>query len=119
MVPADDEACFLSIVLTGRNDEYGVDFQDRFLRTLSFNHRELVARGVSFEVVFVEWAPMPGRPLLIDIALDRVSQLRTGPPFRGLIVDPQYTKRSPSIHASNTWNSSRKRRHPPCGASMF
>ena len=80
----------VSIVLTGRNDEYGIDFRTRFLRTLAFNHRELAQRGVSFEIVFVEWAPEPGRPLLIDIVLDTLPALRGSDTFRGIVVDRRY-----------------------------
>jgi hypothetical protein len=79
---------FLSIVLTGRNDEYGLDFRTRFLRTLAFNHRELTDRAVSFEIVFVEWAPDETRPLLIDTALDAIPELRAT--LRGIVVDRQY-----------------------------
>jgi hypothetical protein len=80
----------ISIVLTGRNDEYGVDFRARFLRTLAFNVRELDARHVPFEIVFVEWAPQPGRPLLIDIVLDTIPRLRDERSFRGIAVDARY-----------------------------
>jgi hypothetical protein len=80
----------VSIVLTGRNDEYGVDFRTRFLRTLAFNYRELTDRGVSFEIVFIEWAPEPGRQLLIDIVLDTIPALRDGRTFRGIVVDRRY-----------------------------
>jgi hypothetical protein len=81
---------FLSIVLTGRNDEYGVDFRTRFLRTLAFNTRELADRGVAFEVVFVEWAPDPERPLLVDLVLDTIPALGDNRSFRGIVVDPAY-----------------------------
>jgi hypothetical protein len=80
----------LSIVLTGRNDEYGIDFRQRFLRTLTFNQRELSARDIAYEFVFVEWAPEPARPLLIDIALDAIPELRRGGTFRGIVVDRKY-----------------------------
>ena len=58
---------FLSVVLTGRNDDYGGDFRERFFRTLRFNHRELTARGIAHEFVLTEWAPDPARPLLVDL----------------------------------------------------
>lgn len=81
---------FLSIVLTGRNDEYGVDFRARFLRTLAFNTRELAARGIPYEIVFVEWAPDPQRPLLVDAVLTAIPALRDGRTFRGIVVDRAY-----------------------------
>jgi len=80
---------FLSIVLTGRNDDYGNDFRSRFFNTLRFNHREMVARGIPHEFVFVEWAPAPGRPLLVDLLIEAVPTLdaRT---LTGYIVDNRY-----------------------------
>jgi len=83
-------APFLSIVLTGRNDEYGGDFQTRFLRALAFNTRELAARGIPYEVVFVEWAPDPQRPLLVDLVVDTIGALRDSGTFRGIVVDRAY-----------------------------
>ena len=58
---------FLSIVVTGRNDAYGRDFKARFFRTLRFNHDRLAEHDVSYEVVFVEWNPVPHRPLLAEL----------------------------------------------------
>ena len=83
-------APYVSIVLTGRNDEYGLDFRGRFFRTLRFNCRELTACGVSFDIVFVEWAAPRDRPLLVDLARDAVPELRAGSLFKGIVVDPQY-----------------------------
>lgn len=57
---------FVTIVVTGRNDGYGGDFNARFARALRFNHEQLTAAGVAHDVVLVEWAPPPDRPLLID-----------------------------------------------------
>lgn len=58
---------FLSIVVTGRNDGYGGDFNTRFQRALRFNHERLVEAGVEHEVVLVEWAPPADRPSLVDV----------------------------------------------------
>jgi len=65
----------LSVVLTGRNDGYGGDFVGRFVRALRFNHRELTARGVGHEVVFVEWAPPADAPLLIERLLEMAPEI--------------------------------------------
>lgn len=73
--PNAAEAPFLSIVLTGRNDSYGGDFAARFFRTLRFNHQQLVAHGVSHEVVFVEWAPPRDRALLADQIFEAIPEL--------------------------------------------
>ena len=83
---------FISIVLTGRNDEYGIDFRSRFLRTLGFNARELAARAIPHEFIFIEWAPDAARPLLIDVALDAIPQLRDEPRFKGIVVDRLYQR---------------------------
>jgi hypothetical protein len=56
----------LTIVLTGRNDSYGGDFAARFFRALQFNDEQLTARGITHEVVFVEWAPPSDTPLLYE-----------------------------------------------------
>jgi hypothetical protein len=64
-------APLLSIVVTGRNDGYGGDFNARFARALRFNHEQLDALGVPHEVVLVEWAPPADRPLLIDAIIER------------------------------------------------
>ena len=65
MVPGADP--YLSIVVTGRNDDLGGDFNGRFFRALRFNHARLAAAGVPHEVVFVEWRPLGGKPLLADL----------------------------------------------------
>ena len=80
---------YVSIVLTGRNDDHGAEFRTRFFRTLEFNHRELAARGVDHEFVLVEWAPQNGRSLLVDLVADAVPSLNPDC-FRGIVVDPQY-----------------------------
>ena len=80
---------YLSIVLTGRNDEYGVDFRSRFFHTLQFNHRELSERGISHEFVFVEWAPEPRRALLVDLVAETIPVLDERC-FTGYVVDERY-----------------------------
>jgi hypothetical protein len=79
---------YLSIVATGRNDGYGGDFVGRFLRTLAFNARQLDARGVPWEFVFVEWAPPAGEPLVTDLALDALPGIDRV--LRTFVVDPAY-----------------------------
>ena len=80
---------YVSIVLTGRNDDHGAEFRTRFFRTLEFNHRELSARGIDHEFVLVEWSPQAGRPLLVDLVDDAVPSLDSRC-FRGIAVDPRY-----------------------------
>ena len=76
----------LSIVVTGRHDNYGGDFNERFMTTLRFNHARLTARHVTSEVVFVEWNPVPDRPLLAEVLTRECPDV----PLRSFVVAPQY-----------------------------
>lgn len=80
---------YVSIVLTGRNDGYGGDFLSRVLATLQFNHRELRARAIPHEFVLVEWAPMPGAPLLADLVDERCPS-SVAAALRAIVVDAAY-----------------------------
>lgn len=82
-------APYLSIIVTGRNDGYGGDFVARFFATLQFNHRELTARAVAYELLLVEWAPVAGAPLLADLVDDRCPA-DVAAACRAVIVDPAY-----------------------------
>lgn len=80
---------YLSIVVTGRNDDFGGDFNGRFFRALEFNHDELTRAGISYELVFVEWRPIAGAPYLASVLEERFSYL--GPSrLRSYVVDPTY-----------------------------
>jgi len=78
----------ISIVITGRNDGHGGDFNGRFLRTLAFNHDRLTERRIPYEVVLVEWAPPADRPRLCDVV--RESLPRVAPVLTTYLVDPRY-----------------------------
>lgn len=78
----------LSIVITGRNDGYGGDFNGRFLRTLAFNHDRLSEHGVAHEFVLVEWAPPVDRPRLSDLVRETLPRVR--PVVASYHVDPRY-----------------------------
>ena len=82
-------APYLSIVLTGRNDDFGGDFNDRFFRALRFNHHELSKAGVSHEFVFVEWRPVEGRSHLSTVLEEEFAAL-TASHLRCYVVDPRY-----------------------------
>ena len=58
---------YISIVLTGRNDNNGDDSYERLFAATSYNHRLLAAAGVDYELVFVEWPPAPERELIGDL----------------------------------------------------
>lgn len=80
---------YLSIVLTGRNDNYGGNFNDQLFRALAFNNEKLAERGIDHEVVFVEWSPVPGQPYLSDLLAERFPALARSA-LVCYIVDPRY-----------------------------
>lgn len=66
----------LSIVVTGRNDDYAGGFRDRLFRTCRHNVASLAAAGIDHEFVLVEWNPVPGRPLLASLFTDAFPNAR-------------------------------------------
>jgi FkbM family methyltransferase len=68
-------APYISIILTGRNDDFGGNFNDRLFKALEFNHRHLNERGVPHEFIFCEWRPVPGKPWLAEVLADRYPEL--------------------------------------------
>jgi hypothetical protein len=80
---------YLSIVLTGRNDNFGGDFTERFLRALRFNHRFLSEAGVAHEFVLVEWRPLPEKPFLATVVEDACPGL-VPEHLTSFVVDPEY-----------------------------
>src|ERR1044071_9671698 len=68
-------APYLSIIITGRNDDFGGDFNTRLFRALEFNHHHLSARGVPHEFILVEWRPVPAKPWLAEVLADRYPAL--------------------------------------------
>jgi hypothetical protein len=80
---------YLTVVLTGRNDNFGGDFTERFLRALRFNHQHLADAGVSHEFVLVEWSPLSDRPFLAAVVEDASPGMV--PEFlTSYVVDPEY-----------------------------
>jgi hypothetical protein len=80
---------YLSVIVTGRNDDFGGDFNGRFFRALRFNHDQLAAAGVAHEFIFVEWRPLPDRPYLaelLDAAFPDLAQAE----LQSYVVDPAY-----------------------------
>lgn len=58
----------LSIVTTGRNDDYGGDFAARIFAALGRNQAEAKRAGVSVEWLFVEWNPPDADYLSYELA---------------------------------------------------
>ena len=62
-----DSDVYLSMVMVGRNDNYGGTFQSRLATSLRINLHLLnkhasSASGFAAEVIFVEWNPLPSGP---------------------------------------------------------
>ena len=86
---SENEMPYLSIVLTGRNDGFGGDFNDRLFRTIEFNHAQLSARGIAHEFVFVEWRPVSDAPWLATVLADRYASLVPNI-LRSFVVEAAY-----------------------------
>jgi hypothetical protein len=75
---------YISVVVVGRNDDYGVNFLSRlqtFMRSLDWQCRDY---HNLFELVIVEWNPLQDRPGLAEV-LPRTQHL----PVRFITVDPK------------------------------
>lgn len=57
---------YLSIVIVGRNDNYGGDFTNRLQNCIDWNTKWLEHYGVETEVLFINWNPIPDEPQIID-----------------------------------------------------
>src|SRR5690242_1022543 len=84
-----DAAPYLTLVVTGRNDDFGGDFNGRFFRALEFNRAELSKAGIPFEFVFVEWGPLADRRYLATELAERFSEWSRSE-LRSYVVDPAY-----------------------------
>jgi hypothetical protein len=82
---------FLSIVITDRHDNYGGDFRERIAVPLRFNDERLSERGVPYEVILVEWDPIPGRPLLSEMLARELPDLARRA-LRPIVVAPEYQR---------------------------
>ena len=59
----------LTVIVAGRNDDYGKDFRERLFRTALHNSSLLRAAEIDFEYMLAEWNPLPDRPPLSRILL--------------------------------------------------
>src|SRR6476660_6601143 len=66
----------LTIIVAGRNDDYGKDFRERLFRTAGHNSSILREAKVDFEYFLAEWNPISGRPLLSEEFVKRVPDAR-------------------------------------------
>ena len=79
----------VSIVVTARHDNYGGDVSERILKPLEFNASRLSERGIAYEVILVEWDPIPGRPYLLDRLATHLPEIAART-IRRIIVAPEY-----------------------------
>jgi hypothetical protein len=80
----------VSIVVTARHDDYGGPYTDRILKPLAFNCARLGEAGAAFEVILVEWDPIPGRPLLAELVVEHLPHLADR--VRRIVVAPEYQR---------------------------
>jgi hypothetical protein len=78
----------LSVVLVGRNDDFGGDFNGRMFAAVDFNHQNLEAAGIPHEYILVEWNPLPGRPYLAELVGRQFPWWQ-----RRYVVDPEWHSR--------------------------
>lgn len=79
---------YVSFVSWGRNDGYTPAYAQRARRAVSVLAQQLEAARLESEIIFVEWNPVPGQPMLID-AFDVPSSPRFVS-VRGVVVGSQY-----------------------------
>jgi len=73
----------LSVIVAGRNDDYGKDFRQRLFRTALHNCELFTREGIPFEYILAEWNPLPDRPLLSEEFVHRV------PNARAVVIPPE------------------------------
>lgn len=83
------ERPYLTIIFTGRNDDFGGDFNGRFFRALRFNHRCLTDAGIPHDFIFVEWRPIAGKPYLATLLADEFYDWPRAL-LTSYVVDPAY-----------------------------
>lgn len=77
----------VTIVVAGRNDDYGGDFRERLFRTAAHNVALFEQAGLTWEYLLVEWNPLSDRRLLSD------EFIRIVPGSRAIVVPT-------SVHAA-------------------
>ena len=80
----------LTIVITARHDQYGGDFRERYAAPIRFNYDRLTERKIAYELLLVEWDPVPGRPLLCDMLRAELPDLAAV--IKPIVVAPEYQR---------------------------
>jgi hypothetical protein len=66
----------LTIIVAGRNDDYGKNFRARLFRSVLHNCRLLDEAGIHFEYILSEWNPLADRPPLSEEFVTKVPNAR-------------------------------------------
>src|SRR5262245_20538582 len=66
----------LTIIVAGRNDDYGKDFRARLFRSVLHNCDLLNTAAIEFEYILAEWNPLSDRPPLSEEFVARVPNAR-------------------------------------------
>lgn len=82
-------SALLSVVITARHDNYGGDFRERIAAPLRFNYERLAERGVPYELILVEWDPIPSRPPLFEMLAKELPGIAETV-LRPIVVAPEY-----------------------------
>lgn len=83
----------LSIVVSGRNDDYGGGFVERATAALARNASEGTARGIECELIFVEWNPLGEQYLSLDLAQRGIRCFVVAPEIHKRLVSPAVSDR--------------------------
>jgi hypothetical protein len=75
----------LSIVLGGRDDNYGEQFIDRLEQAVSHNLKLLDSSGIDYEMIVVDFNPINEQYLYVNSLMEEILQ---HPRVKNLIVDP-------------------------------
>ena len=80
---------YLTIIFTGRNDDFGGNFNRRFFNAVEFDHAHLRAAGVPHDFILVEWRPIAGKPYLATVLADHFRGRLDGL-LTSYVVDTRY-----------------------------
>lgn len=83
----------LSVIVVGRNDDFGGRFVDRLLSNAALNANEMSEMGVAYQYVFVEWNSPKGVGDLARLFVKKVSHSTAyvcGPELHAHVCDNPY-----------------------------
>jgi hypothetical protein len=66
----------ISIIITGRNDDYGGHFEQRCISALRSNVGAFEKFDIPYEVIFIEWNPIRAKPLISEKLVVQFPKMR-------------------------------------------